>query len=557
MDLTLQNLPKHLVQRIAYRAAQWRKIDIYDGYASVGNPAWKMQKYLVLSQGWYTSCIPLYCQEVLLTSNKRMEIGKQEYWQSSIKDISECEGFRFTRYAHLHMSCRSITGGVMEEILNQNQYRVTFPMVEVVLLKLSSSWIDMPALEEKICKQNIVTFCQMIRKIFPNAHIASVTSMVTPGSGENQDTEAKSSQDHVGFLFSEFMRGMRGVQYFSLGCHIFQHLDISNLTSITYSECSNVGCFLQLVRANAKSLQTLLLDHRDPEMLIRLVSDDIQYSQLTKFASSCIDPLPTLFRPRPLAESIFPNLRKLELEQTYPFANDIVFRGNYHLLEHLSLKLSMSDVLSLGQQGVFRSNQFPCVRHLELIISLKNQPYDRDLGRRVSAIPLQIAPNVRYLQINLPGFVYKDALIEQLEGSRARANIKYLLIGYVTFTMDEIVRLLSLLPNIAQLVIDPDTLSIGGNNTLRDYRALNSLESRCFPLAPKLRQIVFEMATGSDMESAAHYALVLAIVCFRVSCVRWTSYSSQFVDHCTALVASERYGKYADRLELVDWEKGR
>ncbi|KAJ2804333.1 hypothetical protein H4R20_002546 [Coemansia guatemalensis] len=215
----------------------------------------------------------------------------------------------------------------------------------------------------------------------------------------------------------------------------------------------------------------------------------------------------------------------------------------------------MSDVLSLGQQGVFGRNQFPNVRHLELRISLRNQPYDRDLGQRVSAIPLQIAPNVEHLQINLPGFVYKDALFEQLECSPARANIKYLSIGYVTFTMDEIVRLLGLLPNIAQLVIDPDTLSIEGNSALRDQKALKSLESRCFPLAPKLRHIVFELATGSDMESAAHYALVLGVVCFRVACIRWTSYSSQFVDHCTALMASERYSKYAEQLELVDWEK--
>ncbi|KAJ2079642.1 hypothetical protein H4R24_003643 [Coemansia sp. RSA 988] len=396
--------------------------------------------------------------------------------------------------------------------------------------------------------------------MFPNAQIASVTSMISPGSGEDQeseDAEEKEPRRYVGFLFSEFMRGARGIQYFSFGCHLFGHVDIFNLTSITYSECGNVGCFLQLVRANAKTLQTLLLDHRDPEVLVRLISDDIQYLQLKKLCSSCIDPLPTLFRPRPLAESIFPNLRNLELEQPYPFANDIVFRGNYQLLERLSLKLSMSDVLALGQQGVFGRNQFPNVRHLELTISLRNQPYDQDLGRRVSAIPMQIAQNVEHLRIDMPGFVYKDALFEQLKCSPARTNIKYLLIGYITFTVDDIVHLLGLLPNVAQLVVDPDTLSIEGNNALRDQRALKSLESRCFPLAPKLRQIVFELATGSDMESAAHYALVLGVLCFRVTCIRWTSYSSHFVEHCTALMTSERYEKYAERLEAIDWEKRR
>ncbi|KAJ2078616.1 hypothetical protein GGI09_008027, partial [Coemansia sp. S100] len=51
----------------------------------------------------------------------------------------------------------------------------------------------------------------------------------------------------------------------------------------------------------------------------------------------------------------FPSLKKLKLKGMYPFADDVLFRGNITTLEYLEIPICGSDVVTLNDYKVFES----------------------------------------------------------------------------------------------------------------------------------------------------------------------------------------------------------
>ncbi|KAJ1882369.1 hypothetical protein LPJ71_010146, partial [Coemansia sp. S17] len=51
----------------------------------------------------------------------------------------------------------------------------------------------------------------------------------------------------------------------------------------------------------------------------------------------------------------FPSLKKLKLRGMYPFADDVLFRGNITTLEYLEIPIGGSDVVMLNDYKVFES----------------------------------------------------------------------------------------------------------------------------------------------------------------------------------------------------------
>ncbi|KAJ2776986.1 hypothetical protein H4R18_005383 [Coemansia javaensis] len=540
IECSLQSLPKHLVQKIACHATQWTRTDASSESVSIGNPVWKMQKYLALCRSWRASCLPLGCQDACLSVSRNMEIEDRRYWTPSIRSIEECGGQQYSRHAHLQLPFYAIVSGRLQELLHD--CHTVLPAVTSVWLKIYRGDSTVPVPDP--CDGYIVGFKRAIARMFPNATAFGIASSVVFGDGEARMEAA------AGRLFAEFLRGGQRIQYFTAGNTPIMDPGFaaqSGLTSITYAECANVHVFEELIRNSRRTLQTLAIEAVDPLLLVRLAcfpgGSAVEYPELTRLSACCIDQAKLVSRV-PLLGAPFPALRHLTLSQAYPFVGDALFRGSYGSMERLSLRLDASDVAVLHGHGVLRPRRFPRVAHLELTLCDQPQCSDEALG--MAAAVSEMAPAVANLQLHLPA---KDALLRRLDAAPPAA-LRYLRLASQPLSVAEVLAVLRRVPTLAQLEIDPD-----GPDEPAERVA--DMVARFYPLAPRLRHVIFGVGGTASMGAAAHYALLLAVLCPSIACVRWASGPYEFADCCTELAATAAFKPHAARLRLVDWEKKR
>ncbi|KAJ2770045.1 hypothetical protein IWQ56_002316, partial [Coemansia nantahalensis] len=225
--------------------------------------------------------------------------------------------------------------------------------------------------------------------------------------------------------------------------------------------------FVELIRNSAATLQTIHIEANDPRLLVRLVQlpslDVVEYPALTQLTVGCADRTEVVSRTA-LASAPFPNLRHLILAQAYPYAGDVVFRGNHGRPEHLSLQLDASDVAVLHSQRALARGRLPKVAHLELALV---GPW----------------PDAQLAALGLPpaAALVPDGSLDKL---------RYLRVADLPLAVSDVLHLLRRLSTRAQPVAD--------------------LVARHYPLAPRLRHVVFGMGACASIEHSAHHALLLA-----------------------------------------------
>ncbi|KAJ2668155.1 hypothetical protein IWW42_005400 [Coemansia sp. RSA 1085] len=576
---TLQNLPKHLVQKIACKATNWAPPDIYASLPSIGNPIWKMQKYVSICRSWRTNCMPLYCQDVSLTMDYKMQaIEQSHYWLATIPVIASCHGQQYSRYAHLQVPLMSIVDGKLPEAMQSAPYSTSvFPRVSVIWLKLSKGPKPQRSdlLGEDSGRQNILLFTKLVRKMFPNAQMCSITSSV---AFESPDEEHKVGP-YATLLFHELMRTMAGIKYFAASSHSFNGtmLQPASLSSITYAECpSSLPYFIELIRSSHRSLRSLYLESTSADLPLRLVrparntSGDVQYSQLETLSIECSEPAQVSAKYAP-SSAVFPGLKQLALHQPYPFTNDALFRDNLKTLQQLSMHLQVQDILPLLRLGIL-AKQFTQMEHLQLQIFMRDYPFDKQMGSLIARIPWQMASSTtQSIHVQFDTFCYKDALLSALsspplgamqhQGPLCHKALEFLQLGAVPLQIRQVLQVVGHLPRLVQLNIDPESIDFDRDIRLQDtagpsqLRRLQAEAQRLPQFAGRLRTVVFGSGAFTDMLGAAHFALQLAILCPRIERVCWKTHSAFFIDNCQQLADEHAlYKQHSSRLHAVDWK---
>ncbi|KAJ2448494.1 hypothetical protein EV183_005412 [Coemansia sp. RSA 2336] len=574
---TLQNLPKHLVQKIACKATNWVPPDIYASLPSIGNPIWKMHKYVSICRNWRTSCMPLYCQDVSLTMDYKMQaIEQSHYWLATIPVITSCHGQHYSRYAHLQVPLMSIIDGRLPEAMQAMPYSTSvFPRVSVIWLKLSKGpkpqHSDMPGNDR--AEQNVLLFAKLVRKMFPNAQMCSITSSV---AFESPDEEHNVGP-YATLLFHELMRAMTGIKYFAASSHSFSSSmpQPASLSTITYFECpSSLQYFVELIRSNHRSLQSLYLETTSTDLPLWLVkpansaSGEVQYGQLETLSIECSEPAQVSDKYAP-ASAVFPRLKQLVLHQPYPFTNDALFRDNLKSLQQLSMHLQVQDILLLLRLGIL-TKQFTHMEHLQLQIFIRDHPFDKQVGSLLAQIPWQIASSsTQSINVQFDTFCYKDTLLSALSkpsltkqpGPLCHTSLEFLQLSAVPLQIHQVLQVVGHLPRLVQLNIDPESIDFDRDVRLQDTASLSQLrklqaETQKLPqFASRLRTVVFGLGAFTDMLGAAHFALQLAILCPRIERVFWKNYSAFFIDNCQQLADQHPlYKQFTSRLHSVDWK---
>ncbi|KAJ2352220.1 hypothetical protein GGH92_001387, partial [Coemansia sp. RSA 2673] len=456
-EYSIQALPGHLVRKIAYRASEWAKADLLDSLPSTGNPMWKMLKYLQLCQSWRFHCQPLVCQEVSISINKTLDaIDTSHYWSPTANDIIERGGQHFTKHAYLRISYNAVLTGVLARLLASEPYcQAVFPQVEYIQLNLAKGGA-LVGLDDVECRENVSRFVGLIKSMFPNADMCSISNTMFCLPEEDNATK------HYSQLVTELAQNARRIKYytsnemFSIGTLV----NLCNLTHLVYSECNSTSAFIQLVLNNASTLQVLNLDLDNPELFTQFLHTDtgmqIAYPCLHTLKSICTSDGIIERRCSPL-HTPFPNLTHLTMTHSYPFTNDALFRGNSTYMQHLAMHLDVIDLLILDRSGVFEKNKFAKLSALDLDINLIDQPFNLDFGQRISRIPLEIAPGIESLRLNFFGFPYKESLQSSFASLPVLGQLKYLTVIGVSLTFMETIGILGYLPELSQLMFDPQT----------------------------------------------------------------------------------------------------
>ncbi|KAJ1805545.1 hypothetical protein LPJ77_004158 [Coemansia sp. RSA 2523] len=558
MDQTLQNLPPHLVQQIARRATRWVTPTTKGRLPSTSNPSWKMQKYINISQRWHFSCIPLYCQQAVLSTNATAScIDERHHWSSTTSAVYKLNGNMYTRHVHINVPFTAIADGTMARLLNQAPYaNMCFPRCEAFWFKPTRG--HPTTVDAAHWTDNIREFVQCVHRMFPNARMCGISSAVSLAENDH------AVFDHIGELFTQLIQLSTSVSYFASSEHLFpaRLVHTLGLTSIAYTECASSALFVCLIRANHATLQELHIEATQPNVLAHIVAHPtpISFPYLSVLDAECLDFNPDFVPTYAPTHAPFPRLCSLTLHHPYPFTTRALFAHNKSTLHRVSLHIqSTHDALFYVQSKVVDKHSLPQVTQLDIRVTCNESVWDKYVGRTTVAAFVECAPRVQHLQLNID-CVGLEPSVRGYITHTTMANIRYLKIGHTALSISDVVQVLERVPNVVQLGIDPQTIDPTTHTRIQDTQSLDHLHSliRTYPhLGKRLNHIVFGLATCADMEGSAHFAIQLAILCRHTTRIRWSTHSSLFVDHCTRLShASESpYAAYTHRLRTLDWKK--
>ncbi|KAJ2027737.1 hypothetical protein IWW57_002468 [Coemansia sp. S610] len=492
-------------------------------------------------------------------NNSLDAIEASHYWSATANDIIENGGQHHTKYAHLRIPYSAILTGALAGLLSLDPYReAVFPQVECIQVNLAKGGA-LDGLNDEECMENVHGFVARVRSMFPNATMCSVSNTMVCLPEEETATK------HYSQLVTELAQNTRQIKYYTSN-EVFSIGTLANLgglTHLVYSECSSSSTLLYLVLGNASTLQVLNLDIDNPEQVSQFVHTDagtqVTYPNLHTLKSVCASDTVVEQRSAPL-HTPFPELRNLTMTHSYPFTNDAMFRGNH--LGQLGLNLDIIDLLILDKSGVLEKNRFAQVTDLDLEINLIDQPYGTGFGQRLCRMLLEMAPNIERLRLRFMGIPLKSSLQNSFTAVPPLDKLRFVTITGVALSLAETVGLVGRIPKLSQLMIEPQTTDYEDE----DYEAEGALRAEEIRRVEELRQaktlsrsalrnVIFHNPSYADMNGASHFACQLAILCPRLTCIRWGYHSSAFDSCCRDNAADTLYSAYKKRLESVEWTK--
>ncbi|KAJ2069184.1 hypothetical protein GGI08_000490 [Coemansia sp. S2] len=138
---------------------------------------------------------------------------------------------------------------------------------------------------------------------------------------------------------------------------------VSHVDCISGFGIGNVSQFVQLVRKNALTLQSLILECRQHINVLGLVQDakgnHVVYPRLITLKVSLGSDIDGLKSPVFHGGAPFSTLRRLHIKLANPFNNDTFFRGNAATLELLDTELDSLSISMLRKYKVFVPGSHP------------------------------------------------------------------------------------------------------------------------------------------------------------------------------------------------------
>ncbi|KAI8321808.1 hypothetical protein GQ54DRAFT_311433 [Martensiomyces pterosporus] len=284
---------------------------------------------------------------------------------------------------------------------------------------------------------------------------------------------------------------------------------------------------VDLVRRNSLTLESIHLSEIDSRHCLRLlIQQDAQGSnkpmvypnvRTLEVGTDCLYYLNQ--RTLPLGVP-FPSLVSLNCMHAYPFANDVLLRGNSTTLESISLCVDERTLGMFAKTDLFsdsNDNAYPVLRRVRIYSTDYSRyvlPADRmpDVLRMTLCVP----EGVQCLELDALRGAAPDSVISAIHNAPiSRRNLRVLGIPHIKFSLAGLVELVQMLPNIEHLAIALSVeeglhseLHPASNDcrlsTLRLYFSANETDRQLFEqatrrlalLIPSLRRIITDRGDG-------------------------------------------------------------
>ncbi|KAJ1943210.1 hypothetical protein FBU59_002981 [Linderina macrospora] len=201
----------------------------------------------------------------------------------------------------------------------------------------------------------------------------------------------------------------------------------------------------------------------------------------------------------------FPVLQEVGCKPAYPFANDIVFRGNNAVLKRAGFLLDITSFRVLEGAGVFDSHMFPAMANIKLGDSRRASQHPQRVVERLLTRAFCVAPtaSTAFVRLDLSRPVPGDAtLVAAL--SSASVHLQNLVLPDVTLGLQHAIQVLQVLPNLRRL-----TLALG-SEAGDELAIVGALEGGA--LRTRVSSLTFMLDGIRSPELAAEHIRVLAAV---------------------------------------------
>ncbi|KAJ2670143.1 hypothetical protein GGI25_005932 [Coemansia spiralis] len=303
----------------------------------------------------------------------------------------------------------------------------------------------------------------------------------------------------------------------------------AGLTSLVYRWDNTYGKSIPLVHRNAASLVSLKVIHACTSSFDKLFMVQEQ-EHVTYPALQTLEIVPeststsVLSRQKFLGLMPFPALKRLNLQTAYPFADDVLFRGNSKTLHSLTIRLDEETALLLCSSGTFANRSYKRLADVRIMSGAGKTGEDKHSAISLyMQLVLAILPTVGRLRIEHEEIA--AALVSEVPEAQEFKRIHSLHLKQEA-SLTDILRLLMVMPGLVQL--EAAFSGLGREfKDLDDAGRLSLVESRYARLAgSSFSRLVVRSGGRASMNALVTSAVLLAAVCPRLKKVGASDSSS-------------------------------
>ncbi|KAJ2827112.1 hypothetical protein GGI24_002729 [Coemansia furcata] len=245
---------------------------------------------------------------------------------------------------------------------------------------------------------------------------------------------------------------------------------------------------------------------------------------------------------------MFPNLSTLEVTGSYPFTDDLLFRGNGSTLQTLYLPFKTMADNTLGELGILERKgvtkmkkiRFGDVTERDKIIVKRN---GRGLVARQLYRILDVTTSLRLGDDGINNDVYLSII-----STPSVTNIRHLDIRQLTYHHDHVISIIRALPNLASFTVDLTYYSEHGP-VPDNYDRASELYSMYYPLGSNFRILCVPSMPEYSGRDIAEEVIRIAIVCKNpVQLHVPPDKRDMFRSTVSRAIASSEFAPYADSL---------
>ncbi|KAJ2752582.1 hypothetical protein GGI19_003730 [Coemansia pectinata] len=291
---------------------------------------------------------------------------------------------------------------------------------------------------------------------------------------------------------------------------------VTGLTSITQG--SGMGCslFAKLAYHNSGTLKELSIRPvTEADWLVILYNDKetpAVFDSLTSLVLKFTDPSRTSTWTAIKDVEPFPVLSTLKVNGGYPFNDDLLFRGNGAMMQHLRLPFCAIAINALGRFGVLKRGSV--TRMNSIRIGVATNIDKAHLARRADKL---IEYQVHcMLEVALALHLSNDATDKPVYGAvkaaPSTAILQNLEFGSLLFSTAGMTSIISRLPSLVSFTCKIGGLGASIKSILASDR-LSTLRAKHYPLSSNFRKLCVPYTANVLADQIAGAAMLIAVLC--------------------------------------------